>query len=115
MKTSPFQWYRRSGRRTTTWCGSGRRSRESTIGRSCSAQDEERLLITFDKDFGALTFQNEGPQPADILLFRLPPLAKNALVQFMVETIAERSDWAGHFAVIEQDRIRMRPLPDVSS
>jgi len=79
------------------------------------AHDEERLLITFDKDFGALTFQKEGPRPAGILLFRLPPLSKNALVQFMMETIAGRSDWAGHFAVIEQDRIRMRPLPEDSS
>jgi hypothetical protein len=32
-----------------------------------------------------------------------------------VETIADRSDWEGHFAVIEQDRIRMRPLPESSS
>ena len=35
------------------------------------AHDEERLLITFDKDFGALTFHDNGPQPDGILLFRL--------------------------------------------
>ena len=78
------------------------------------AHDEERLLITFDKDFGTLIFQKDGSRPAGILLFRLPPLSKDELVQFMVETITDRSDWMGHVAVIEHDRIRMRPLPGAS-
>ena len=75
------------------------------------AHDEERLLVTFDTDFGALIFHDDGPQPDGILLFRLPPLPKEELVHFMVETITGRSDWPGHFAVIEQEQIRMRPLP----
>lgn len=79
------------------------------------AHAADRLLITFDKDFGTLIFQADGPPPAGILLFRLPPLSKDELVQFMVETIASRSDWEGHFSVIERDQIRMRPLPDTSS
>jgi predicted nuclease of predicted toxin-antitoxin system len=79
------------------------------------AHDEDRVLITFDKDFGTLIFQEGGSRPAGILLFRLPPLSKDELVQFMVKTIADRSDWEEHFAVIEHERIRMRPLPEVSS
>lgn len=79
------------------------------------AHDEERLLITFDKDFGTLTFHGDGSQPKGILLFRLPPLSKEELVHFMVGTITGRSDWSGHFAVIEQKQIRMRPLPGSSS
>lgn len=74
------------------------------------AHDEDRVLITFDKDFGTLIFQKDGSRPAGILLFRLPPFSKDELVQFMVETISGRSDWIGHFAVIEQEQIRMRPL-----
>lgn len=76
------------------------------------AHDEDRVLITFDKDFGTLIFQKDGSRPAGILLFRLPPLSRDGLVHFMVETIADRTDWQGHFAVIEHDRIRMRPLPN---
>ena len=79
------------------------------------AHNEERLLITFDKDFGTLTFHGDSPQPQGILLFRLPPLSKEELVHFMVQTITGRSDWSGHFAVIEQKQIRMRPLPETSS
>jgi hypothetical protein len=29
----------------------------------------------------------------------------------IVEIVNGRADWAGHFSVIEADRIRMRPLP----
>jgi len=28
----------------------------------------------------------------------------------MANIIQSRSDWAGHFSVVEDDRIRMRPL-----
>lgn len=75
------------------------------------ARDEKRVLLTFDKDFGTLTFQKRESPPVGILLFRLPPLSKDELVRFVVDTIRERDDWEGHFAVIEQRRVRMRPLP----
>jgi len=74
------------------------------------AHSEERLLLTFDKDFGALTFRDDAARPAGILLFRLSALSKDDLVDFVVKTIQDRNDWYGHFAVIEQERIRMRPL-----
>jgi predicted nuclease of predicted toxin-antitoxin system len=63
------------------------------------ARDEERVLITFDKDFGALIFHEDGPRPKGILLFRLPPLSKEELVHFMVEAIAGRSDHQVQFIV----------------
>ena len=75
------------------------------------ARDEERLLLTFDKDFGTLTFREEIDRPPGILLFRLPPLSKGELVRFVVETMRERDDWVGHLAVIERHRIRMKSLP----
>lgn len=31
--------------------------------------------------------------------------------QIPLTALEYRSDWAGHFAVIEEARIRMRPLP----
>lgn len=76
------------------------------------AREEERVLLTFDKDFGTLTFQTEEAHPVGILLFRLPPLSKKELADFVVGTIRDREDWEGHFAVIEKQQIRMRPLPN---
>jgi hypothetical protein len=28
-----------------------------------------------------------------------------------VATLTSRDDWAGHFAVVTDDRVRLRPLP----
>jgi len=76
------------------------------------AGEEERVVLTFDKDFGTLTFHESMEIATGVVLFRLPPLAKNELVHFVVDTIESRQDWKGHFTVIEQHRIRMRPLPN---
>lgn len=75
------------------------------------AQAESRLVVTQDKDFGELAFRIGLPADCGIVLFRLSgsdPLADN---QRMVEVINSRTDWAGHFAVADDSRIRIRPLP----
>jgi hypothetical protein len=33
------------------------------------------------------------------------------VAEHVVTALASRGDWTGHFSVIEQDRIRMTPLP----
>jgi predicted nuclease of predicted toxin-antitoxin system len=58
------------------------------------AQTENRIVVTFDKDFGELAFRFGLPASNGIVLLRLAPI-----------------DWAGHFVVVEQDRLRIRPLP----
>jgi hypothetical protein len=30
----------------------------------------------------------------------------------MVAALASRSDWTGHFSVVEEDMLRMAPLPN---
>lgn len=77
------------------------------------AQMELRLVITQDKDFGELAFRVGLPAQCGIILFRLSgsdPLVDN---QRMFEVINSRTDWAGHFAVADDFRIRIRPLPTV--
>lgn len=74
------------------------------------ARKENRLLLTFDKDFGTLSFGDREPAPG-ILLFRVPALPIPELIPFVVQTVKDRDDWHGHLAVIEENQIRMRPLP----
>ena len=75
------------------------------------ARQEKRLLLTFDKDFGALVFQSNRRTPAGIVLFRLsqPSPADTALA--VTRILASRQDWTGHFSVVDDTSIRMRPLP----
>jgi predicted nuclease of predicted toxin-antitoxin system len=75
------------------------------------AQAEDRVLLTFDKDFGELAFKSGLPATCGVVLFRLSgtnPHEDNARA---LEALAERQDWGGHFAVVQSDRIRMRSLP----
>ena len=75
------------------------------------AQFEDRVLITFDKDFGELTFRSELPASSGVVLFRITVSSPAYIARIAVAALESRSDWAGHFAVVEDDRIRMTPLP----
>jgi hypothetical protein len=74
------------------------------------AAREARIVLTFDKDFGELVWRAGLPKSSGILLFRLPMPAASAAGVNLADRIAARTDWAGHFAVIEPGRVRMRPL-----
>ena len=74
------------------------------------AEKDKRIVLTFDKDFGELAFCSNLPASSGIVLFRIPLLSVNYLTATIVEAIESRSDWAGHFAVVEPGRVRMRKL-----
>ena len=75
------------------------------------AQRENRILITFDKDFGELAFRAGLPASSGIVLFRISAPAAGHIAQVATAVFSDRSDWAGHFSVIDNRRIRMIPLP----
>lgn len=75
-----------------------------------AARDERRLLITFDKDFGEMVFR-AGRSAADgIVLFRIPQPSAPAIAKRIVAVLESREDWFGHFSVVDERAIRMRPL-----
>lgn len=74
------------------------------------SRQEERLVVTFDKDFGELAFRFGLSTRSGIILFRLSgssPESDNARV---LAAFASGIDWTGHFSVVTNDRIRVRPL-----
>lgn len=75
------------------------------------AQQEMRVLVTFDKDFGELAFRSKLPATGGVILFRITASSSRRVAQVAVQALASRTDWAGHFSVIEDQRIRMTPLP----
>jgi len=75
------------------------------------AVSEQRILLTFDKDFGERAFQLGLPASCGIVLFRLQASSSAALAVLVVAGLQSRTDWAGQFSVVEPGRIRMRPLP----
>ena len=75
------------------------------------AQAEGRVLVTFDKDFGELVFRSGLSASSGVVLFRISVPSPAYIARVAVAALESRTDWAGHFAVVEDDRIRMTPLP----
>ena len=77
------------------------------------AQDDTRLVVTFDKDFGELAFRWGLPATCGVILFRLRMQSPEYVRDRVIQTLAERDDWTGHLFVVEEFRIRTRPLPEI--
>jgi predicted nuclease of predicted toxin-antitoxin system len=73
---------------------------------------EERILLTMDKDFGELAFRERLPASCGVILLRVAPESPVLITQLVAAALNSRADWAGHFSVVERDRIRMTPLPN---
>lgn len=78
------------------------------------ATNERRILLTQDKDFGELAFRAGLSAECGVVLSRIPPDSPDFLCRSLVAALESREDWPGHFAVIESNRIRLRPLPGES-
>ncbi len=76
------------------------------------AHTENRLLITFDKDFGELVFKQGAKASHGIVLFRIAQPSAAAVAARVTAVLASRQDWAGHFSVVEEFAVRMRLLPN---
>lgn len=72
---------------------------------------EERILLTFDKDFDELAFRHGLPATCGIILLRITAASSREAAEKIIPVLAGRTDWPGHFAVIDDRRIRMRALP----
>jgi predicted nuclease of predicted toxin-antitoxin system len=75
------------------------------------AQGESRTLVTLDKDFGELAVRSKLPSACGVLLFRLAGSTPEHDNARMVAAVMSREDWLGCFAVVQDDRIRVRELP----
>ena len=75
------------------------------------ARIEQRIILTFDKDFGEWVFHHRQ-ETWGVILFRMTvPLDLEAMIEWIIRVIRSRIDWEGHFSTATPDyRLRMRPL-----
>lgn len=74
------------------------------------ALNNNRVIITNDKDFGELTFRLHKPNMGVILL-RLPNLSSVEKMNLLISAIEKLGeDVANKFIVIEENTIRIRSL-----
>ena len=75
------------------------------------AQAEHRILTMFDRDFGELAFRCGLPAGCGVVFFRLRGASPEIDNARTIAALTSGTDWPGHFAVVQDDRIRVRPLP----
>jgi predicted nuclease of predicted toxin-antitoxin system len=72
------------------------------------AVQEQRLVITMDKDFGELVYHS-GQAHAGVLLLRLDQANSQEKVQTVAAIFAQQGDQlAGHFSVYQNGNLRIR-------
>jgi len=72
-------------------------------------------VLTHDKDFGELAFRSRLPAERGVILLRLTGTDRESDNRRVIEALESRTGWQGQFSVVEQHRIRVRPLPGARS
>jgi predicted nuclease of predicted toxin-antitoxin system len=73
------------------------------------AHDENRILVTFDKDFGEHVFKSKQAT-SGVLLLRFIPESINELVNSLSNVISLGIELENHFTVVDKKRIRSIPI-----
>jgi predicted nuclease of predicted toxin-antitoxin system len=76
------------------------------------ARDENRIVLTFDLDFGDLLAASDGDTPS-VVLFRMRNQTPGAVTPRLLEILEACTDTlgAGALIVVEDHRYRVRRLP----
>lgn len=75
------------------------------------ANDHDAILLTADKDFGAIVFQ-QGRVTSGIVLIRLHGVASEQKAALVAELFAKNTDrLRGAFTVLTPEKVRIRPRP----
>ena len=74
------------------------------------SNDGQRVLITFDKDFGELVYRLGRIAASGIILFRISLVDLDKAMGTVLRVIHSQPDWSGHYTVVTNKTIRMRQL-----
>jgi predicted nuclease of predicted toxin-antitoxin system len=76
------------------------------------SQAEGRVLLTFDKDFGEMAFEQGKTATPGVILLRPRLRSPEQVAQFTVALLSQPIDWTGNFCVAQEGRLRVVPMPD---
>lgn len=70
------------------------------------ASTENRVIVTFDRDYGELIFSRKQPVPAGILYLRFRPVNPDEVAEYISRLIKNRVTLEGMFSTADRSRIR---------
>ena len=74
------------------------------------ARRRDRIVITFDRDYGELVFKLNKPRPVGVIYLRFDPLWPTEAGEILAGLIGD-VPLEHYFTVVERNRLRQRPLP----
>ena len=81
---------------------------DEEVAALCS--ESQRVLLTFDKDFGKLVFHRGLSAGSGVVLFRFIPESPQEVADAAVALLRSQPDLRGIFCVITRERVRVRPM-----
>ena len=74
------------------------------------AQNEDRIILTFDKDFGELVFKKKT-NVKGVILLRIAPKSVNFVLERLRDLFSRSEiEFENSFLVVEEDKVRLRRL-----
>ncbi len=74
------------------------------------ATRENRIVLTFDKDYGYLVFRKRQPAPAGVVLLRFAPRSVEYIRDRPSRLLSGGLPLSGRFTVASESRVRSVPL-----
>ena len=74
------------------------------------AEHTERVIITFDRDYGELIFKIGKYRPPGVVYFRFVPETPEEPAMVIKNILAGNIQLAGKFTVVGRDWVRQRPI-----
>jgi predicted nuclease of predicted toxin-antitoxin system len=76
------------------------------------AVNEQRIILTLDRNYGELIYRLRKPSPRGVIYFRFRPRSPEEPAAIWLNlSQTEGLKFEGRFTVVERDQIRQRPLP----
>lgn len=74
------------------------------------ARAEERILVTFDSDFGELIYHRHRQPPRAVIFLRFAPATTREPADTLL-ALLDSTNVHGHFVVVRRGGVRLRLLP----
>ena len=74
------------------------------------ARADDRIIVTFDSDYGELVFRRRLPTPGGVLYLRFLPENPLEPVSYIAGLIAAKIELEGRFTTADRNQVRQRPL-----
>ena len=72
---------------------------------------EDRLIVTFDRDFGEMVTRGPARPSAGVLLLRVVPKNSGEVTALLLDLFSRPGiTWRNHLSVVDRTHLRQRPI-----